>query len=82
MEMFEQVWFWIATGVTVLVIPLVDSLLGELDPTSDRAKRWGMAKTILLRILPTRTTKSVKTGERKVSLPGMSAEHPDNKAVV
>lgn len=79
MEMFEQIWFWVATAVTVIAIPLIDSLLGDLDPTSTRAKRWGIAKSFMLRIFPVRTTASVKTGKRKLSLPGQSAEHPDNK---
>lgn len=80
MEMFEQIWFWVATAVTVIAIPLLDSLLADADP--ERVRRWGIAKTFLGRIFPTRTTRSVKTGERKVSLPGQSAVHPDNKEPV
>ena len=78
METFEQVWVWISTALVVLIIPLVTSLIKDVD--SERAKRWGLAKLILLRIFGASTTRSSKTGEAKASMPILgSAVHPDDR---
>ena len=78
METFEQVWVWISTALVVLIIPLVTSLIKDVD--SERAKRWGLAKLILLRIFGASTTRSSKTGEAKASVPILgSAVHPDDR---
>ena len=78
METFEQVWVWISTALVVVIIPLVTSLIKDVD--SERAKRWGLAKLILLRIFGASTTRSSKTGEAKASVPILgSAVHPDDR---
>ena len=78
METFEQVWVWISTALVVVIIPLVTSLIKDVD--SERAKRWGLAKLILLRIFGASTTRSSKTGEAKASMPILgSAVHPDDR---
>ena len=78
MDTFEQVWFWLSTAVTVLIIPIVTTLLKDADP--ERVKRWGLAKTILMRVFGASTTRSSKTGETKVSVPVLqSPVHPDDR---
>jgi hypothetical protein len=69
---------WISTAVVVILIPLVTSLVKDADPK--RVERWGIAKSILLRIFSTSTTRSSQTGESKVSVPVLqSAVHPDDR---
>jgi len=78
MEMFEQVWGWVALVVISVLIPLVTSLIKDAD--SERARRWGIAKTFLLRIFGASTTRSSKTGEAKASVPIVGNPiHPDDR---
>ena len=80
MELFNEIWMWVSTAVTILIIPIVTALLKDADP--ERAQRWGIAKTLLFRIFGASTTRSSKTGEAKVSIPIVgNPVHPDDRPV-
>jgi len=78
MELFNEIWMWLSTAVTILIIPIVTTLLKDADP--QRVQRWGIAKTFLMRIFGASTTRSSKTGEAKASVPILgNPVHPDDR---
>ena len=78
MEMYEQIWMWVSTAVTLIIIPLVTSLVKDADP--QKAERWGITKSILLRIFSASTARN-EQGEAKVSVPVLqSAKAPKKQA--
>lgn len=73
-ELAETIWGYVSTVVTLIIIPLVTSLLKDADP--DKVANWGFWKQLLTRIFGASTTPNPATGETKFSAPIISSAKP------
>lgn len=73
MEMFNEIWVYVSTAVTLIIIPLVTSLVKDSDPA--KVQKWGIAKTFLLRIFSASTAPNTH-GQTKVSVPVLQSAKP------
>ena len=74
MELAETIWSYVATVVTLIIVPLVTSLLKDADP--GKVENWGFWKSLLTRIFGASTTPNPATGETKVSIPIVQSAKP------